>query len=192
MTQPFQYAGSISHGTLREEDLVPTFLSTLGDLDIERASALKEQYADAIEHLEQGLEPSPDDLDWLMEALFDALNAVAPAGYTFVANEGDGTDFGFWQVEPDEPEVNVVITRSTGADGAILVMIDTNFAPDASDGSPGLRVLVNDSDALNANGRDSSGGQCTKGGVDFQVHDGADTPAGESTLTATLSDINYD
>ena len=189
MTQPFQHAGSISHGTLREEDLVPTFLSVLGDLDVNRASALKEKYADTIEHLEQGLEPNADDRGWLMEELHDALNAAAPAGYAFGASEGDGSDFGFWT---DEPEITVTITRSAGADGAILVMIDTNFAPNASDGGPGLRVLVNDSDALNASGRDPSGAQCAKDGVDFEADDGDDArEANEGVLTVMLSDIDY-
>lgn len=47
---------------------------------------------------------------------------------------------------PPEPvgEVIVTVTRSAGPDGAVLVMIDTDFEPDASDGSPGLRVRVND------------------------------------------------
>jgi hypothetical protein len=43
-------------------------------------------------------------------------------------------------------EVSITITRSGGPDGAVLVMIDTSFEPDASDGSYGLRVLLNDND----------------------------------------------
>lgn len=42
--------------------------------------------------------------------------------------------------------VKVTVTRSAGTDGAVLVMLDTEFEPDASDGGPGLRVLVNDAD----------------------------------------------
>lgn len=41
-------------------------------------------------------------------------------------------------------DVKVTVTRSAGTDGAVLVMVDTGFQPDGSDGSPGLRVLVND------------------------------------------------
>jgi hypothetical protein len=40
--------------------------------------------------------------------------------------------------------VTVTIVRSAGSDGAVVVMIDTEFEPDASDSGPGLRVLVND------------------------------------------------
>lgn len=40
--------------------------------------------------------------------------------------------------------VAVIVTRSAGSDRAVVVFIDTAFEPD---GSPGLRVLVNDGDA---------------------------------------------
>lgn len=40
----------------------------------------------------------------------------------------------------------VIITRSAGTDNAVVVFIDTEFEPNASDGGPGLRVLINDDD----------------------------------------------
>lgn len=40
--------------------------------------------------------------------------------------------------------VQACIVASAGADGATVVMIDTTFEPDGSDGGTGLRVLVND------------------------------------------------
>lgn len=40
--------------------------------------------------------------------------------------------------------VEVTIQESAGSDGAVVVIIDTDFEPDASDGGPGLRVLIND------------------------------------------------
>ena len=43
--------------------------------------------------------------------------------------------------------VQVVVARSAGTDGAVVVLIDTDFEPNGSDGGPGLRVLLNDSDA---------------------------------------------
>lgn len=39
--------------------------------------------------------------------------------------------------------VEVTITHSAGSDGAVVVFIDTDFEPDASDGGPGLRVHIN-------------------------------------------------
>lgn len=40
--------------------------------------------------------------------------------------------------------IEVIITRSAGTDGAYVVFIDTDFEPDGSNGSPGLRVNIND------------------------------------------------
>lgn len=45
-------------------------------------------------------------------------------------------------------DVAVNITTSAGADGAVLVILDTTFEPDGSDGGPGLRVMVNDGDGF--------------------------------------------
>lgn len=40
--------------------------------------------------------------------------------------------------------VEITVTRSAGADRAVVVLIDTpNWEPDGSDGGPGLRVLIN-------------------------------------------------
>lgn len=42
--------------------------------------------------------------------------------------------------------VTIAVGHSDGVDGAFVVQIDTNLEPDASDGGPGLRVLLNDGD----------------------------------------------
>lgn len=52
------------------------------------------------------------------------------------AAAADGTD-----------DVEVVVVPSAGSDGAVVVMIDTPWEPDGSDGGPGLRVVVNDGHA---------------------------------------------
>jgi hypothetical protein len=106
----FQFAGSVSHGTLRVEDLIPTFLDTIEALNPELATAIREDHADTIEHLVTWLEPDPDDLGFLMEILHDTLNRLAPAGYVFSAHEGDGADFGFWVDEEDTVAVAVTFT----------------------------------------------------------------------------------
>lgn len=41
-------------------------------------------------------------------------------------------------------KVEIAVTRSAGDDRAVVIFIDTEFEPDGSDGSPGLRVLLND------------------------------------------------
>lgn len=42
-------------------------------------------------------------------------------------------------------DCKVTICRSAGADGAVVVYVDTGFEPDGSDEGPGLRVQINDS-----------------------------------------------
>lgn len=93
----------------------------------------------------------------------------------------------------DEQEITVIVTRSSGTDGAVLVMIDTNFEPNASDGGPGLRVLVNDCTVLNASGVDKlANGQAATDGVDFVVtEDGEPRQAPDHSLTVRLSEIAY-
>jgi hypothetical protein len=82
--------GTISHGTMRPEDLIPTFASVLEDLieNGEHAELIAE--ANSIEDFES------EDADAILESLFDALQEAAPAYAYFGAHPGDGSDYGFW------------------------------------------------------------------------------------------------
>lgn len=98
----FPYFGTVSHGTLREQDLAPTFFSVLDDLDPLKARQVREDYAEALAALdEKDAEEYEwrESVDWLLEELYDALDEVAPEGFYFGAHVGDGSDFGFWSVE---------------------------------------------------------------------------------------------
>lgn len=80
----------------------------------------------------------------------------------------------------DERKVTVAVTRSAGIDGAVVVFIDTDFEPDASDGGPGLRVLINDHD--------------TYAGVAHEYDDTGVIPEHEApskSLEVALSEIDY-
>jgi hypothetical protein len=95
--------GTISHGTMRPQDLIPAFLDALSIVNPEGY----EQY------LLMPFGPIPsyamedDDSDWwesedcvwTLEGLFDALDECADEGYYFGAHPGDGSDYGFWQIE---------------------------------------------------------------------------------------------
>lgn len=102
--------GSISHGTLRTEDLLSTFASELDwqlrcndnyfSLPENRDEARKihdlcgecqDQYEDDGENVKD-----EDVASELVESLSDALNQFAPPFCYFGAHEGDGSDFGFW------------------------------------------------------------------------------------------------
>lgn len=98
---------SVIRGTHRPQDLVPCFLSKLRELDPVAYSAhvvatfpLPPAYV-----ADEG-----DDSEWwdseecsyfLNECLFDLLNGCAPDGFYFGAHPGDGSDFGFWEVEDE-------------------------------------------------------------------------------------------
>jgi hypothetical protein len=112
---PFAHAGSISHGTLREVDLIPTFMDVLRELDPARAGELAEEERKAMNALDGTYEKDPEfsdaDLAREVEAageflveVTDALDHAAPDGYHFGTHEGDGSDFGFWLNEDDEDE----------------------------------------------------------------------------------------
>mgnify|MGYP003147464050 CR=1 FL=1 len=96
--------GSISHGTLRHEDLIPCFIEYFEEI------ATSEKFKlDVIGNLiytdYHGFENVPEsywdseDAQFDLEALFDAINEVVmeslPYSY-FGAHEGDGSDFGVW------------------------------------------------------------------------------------------------
>lgn len=91
---------SISHATLREEDLIPAFeevLDTAG-VEYERPSAVDKLLLD---------QPLTDDEQeevgfYVNEMLIDLLDGIAPDGTFFGSHPGDGSDFGFWEVEEEE------------------------------------------------------------------------------------------
>jgi hypothetical protein len=102
--------GSISHGTLRPEDLIPTFMTALekcaeadvsgrfDDRNYVRAESTRANLAKVQANIDRltdeyfDSQDAQDDLDML----YDELGAYAPAGHYFGAHEGDGSDFGFW------------------------------------------------------------------------------------------------
>ena len=88
--------GTISHGTLRSEDLIPAFVDALDGIELEEDEIIKldMQYTAFFES---------GDAEWVLnEVLFDMLNDHCPEGHYFGSLEGDGSDFGMWPVEVDE------------------------------------------------------------------------------------------
>ena len=93
---PFPYLGSISHGTLRTEDLLPDFLHVLRKL----GGTLSRADANKVRRILDREEWSNEERYWcdelLHEELFNKLGCFAPDYCYFGATEGDGADFGFW------------------------------------------------------------------------------------------------
>ena len=92
--------GSVSHGTLRTEDLLPDFVSLLRELGyrgkrngaFDRASRIANLSARHGE-IPEGLREEADEL---VNDLCDLLDGFAPEYCYFGTLEGDGSDFGFW------------------------------------------------------------------------------------------------
>ena len=86
---------SLSHGTLRNEDLIPEFAIFLEE-------HAESNYAKFIQNTHNFSVLMTENYDgeqahYTLEDLFDALNDIAPDGCYFGAHEGDGSDFGFWE-----------------------------------------------------------------------------------------------
>jgi len=89
MTQ-FQL-GSISHGTLRTQDLLEAFANTLQQFN--RTHPLLGEYLDI--HANDAWD-SDKAADLLNEGFFNALQEICPPFVYFGTHPGDGADFGFW------------------------------------------------------------------------------------------------
>ena len=109
----FADIGTVSHGTMRTQDLIPLFLSTIHEVDPKKYNAL----VDVAEELDapigsaylskgctRGIDAC-DDHEWwtsdnaiefLNEDLWDQMNLIAPPYTCFGSHEGDGSDYGFW------------------------------------------------------------------------------------------------
>jgi hypothetical protein len=100
--------GTIIHGTMRAEDLIPAFIAVLpaGDArsGFQETWALLARgyvYNGAYGYVFRG-EDSPDaamERDLLLDQLFNALDELAAEGYYFGSHPGDGSDYGFWPEE---------------------------------------------------------------------------------------------
>jgi len=103
--------GTISHGTLRDEDLIKAFGEELKRLDPERFNEIEEENSPDLRAYLDGKTPlrelSPETMeeisDYIHYGLMDSLNDCAPAGHYFGTHEGDGSDFGFWPARTTPP-----------------------------------------------------------------------------------------
>jgi hypothetical protein len=124
----FRYAGSVSHGTMREEDLIPTFMDVLDDIReeitlsagpwpvssdpsrldyrVKVVGGIDGRLGEIERRIDTDGYFDSEDAHWDLEYLFDQLDALAPAGYYFGAHPGDGSDYGFWEVESDDDDDN--------------------------------------------------------------------------------------
>jgi hypothetical protein len=103
-TKPIAAVGTISHGTMKTQDLLRAFASELerltggGDpIDPVMGSGLVSDAREWAKRLDG--DPSLDDVDCADDILNDvanALDAFAPEGCYFGPHYGDESDWGFW------------------------------------------------------------------------------------------------
>lgn len=91
--------GSVSHGTMRPEDLIPRFTETLRNLDPMKAVRVERQYDDEYQMLADGEPADTGGHDELVARLMELLDEHAPDGHMFGSHPGDGSDYGFWLIE---------------------------------------------------------------------------------------------
>lgn len=139
--------GSLSHGTMRPEDLIPCFADEIRDLLNKNAAHLCSDEgrtmrdrlvalcddADAID-----LEDEPFDDNGIVTELADALSEFAPPYCYFGAHEGDGSDYGFWPCMEQIQELPVVESgddaKALGED-AVFINDHGNVTVFGGDGS---------------------------------------------------------
>ncbi len=86
--------GTVSHGTLRTEDLIPAFAN-----ELERCCDGHSGNLTLVQEAREITDFDSEEASDLCHDLSDALNEYAPEGTYFGAHEGDGSDFGFWPLE---------------------------------------------------------------------------------------------
>lgn len=94
---------SISHATLRTQDLLPAFLDAVEEYAPDHYAAILVQPFSFIPAYvtDEGDDSEwwdSEDAQWKLDELTEILNEVAPDGCYFGSYEGDGSDFGFWQI----------------------------------------------------------------------------------------------
>ena len=105
--------GTVSHATMRPQDLIPAFIAKIEELkehipgDLECGTHL--EYTN-LPNYDQLAVIDDDDEYWEsdaasydLESLFETLNELAPKFVYFGTHPGDGADFGFW---PDMNSLN--------------------------------------------------------------------------------------
>ncbi len=137
MTQ-FQL-GSVSHGTLRPQDLMPAFLSALADLRQPIPGNIEAtKYMEYVGDMFTTAAIDEDDEFWVseevqfdMDDLIEALNNNLPPFVYFGTLEGDGSDFGFWVDHADVLEL--MLNAEENEEGDAFITDDGLLAHDGHD-----------------------------------------------------------
>jgi hypothetical protein len=91
--------GTISHGTLRIQDLLRAFASEIerNDADKWRGIICEARYF--ADEIDKDVSRNVDDAWNLYDDMLILLQDYAPEDHYFGVHEGDDSDFGYWPVE---------------------------------------------------------------------------------------------
>jgi hypothetical protein len=109
---------------MREEDLIPAFVSCLEDQKpLHRSDRKLLREINARMEVEDYFESEEATYD--LESLFDALNDYTMPGFYFGSHPGDGSDYGFWLDESFAEDFDGIKVENTsevprGYTGAVL------------------------------------------------------------------------
>jgi len=101
-----KYIGTVSHGTLRNIDLLEKYSSFAREIKNqvnlkpfykERLTGLIVESRDLLNDLSEEEINADEEVSYMInEDWFYLFNEIAPKNCHFGSNEGDGADFGFW------------------------------------------------------------------------------------------------
>lgn len=92
---------SISHGTLRTQDLLSAFADELMRIDHPKYAKIIEEAVTESCEINADYSRNIDYAQNLLEDMSMILESYAPDGHYFGAHEGDGSDFGYWPIDSE-------------------------------------------------------------------------------------------
>jgi hypothetical protein len=91
---------TVSEGTLRTEDLAKAFLAVIGEHDPQIKETILEEWNDVLfAMIDPNSERDSEQEMFLVQHLFNVMDAIAPEGCVFESLEYDASCFGFWVME---------------------------------------------------------------------------------------------
>jgi hypothetical protein len=120
--------GTVSHATMRTEDLIPSFLWEAKHLRLTKAERKEVSRISKASDVDGYYETEDADFD-LNESLFNILDNHSLPYFYFGAHPGDGSDYGWWLVEEidesfDGLRVSDTSEVPTGFTGEVLHIND--------------------------------------------------------------------
>jgi hypothetical protein len=108
--------GTVSHGTMRNEDLIPEFVYILRQFSKGKNKAQYKECKEIQKRIksENYFQSEESDFD-LNEFLFDALQDYALPYFYFGSHPGDGSDYGYWLTDNFQEDFDGLIVNDLSA-----------------------------------------------------------------------------